>query len=153
MLGRPWVAGIAAVFSSPERKAREGAELFGLPMTIVAGLAENDRTATGYLPKAAFEALADAFFGQPEASILGWERALDAQARILAAVDRVLSLGPSAGDLAIVAHGGVGGLLLAALTGVPISRDCDQPGAGGGNRFSFARADRRLLSGWRPIEA
>ena len=32
---------------------------------ILADLGENDRSATGYLPKAEFEALADAFFSAP----------------------------------------------------------------------------------------
>ena len=79
----------------------------------------------------------------------GWERAVDAQRRIVAAVDGALSMARNGGDVAIVAHGGVGALLLCHLKQVPISRAEDQPGHGGGNVFSFDSATRRLVPGWR----
>ena len=34
--------------------------------------------------------MADAFFAKPEESVRGWERAVDAQARVAAAVDDIL---------------------------------------------------------------
>ena len=152
----PWLTGVRSVFSSAERKAMDAAgllaEKLGLRPVIVAGLGENDRSATGYLPKAEFEAVADAFFARPEESVLGWERAVDAQRRIVDAVEHVISVAPAEGDIAIVSHGGVGALLLCHLKGVSISRREDQPGGGGGNVFSFGRFDRRLRSGWRRIE-
>ena len=153
---RPWLAGVRSIFSSAERKALDAAELLagalGLVPVVVAGLGENDRSATGYLPQAEFEAVADAFFARPEDSVRGWERAADAQRRIVDAVARAAASSAD-GDVAIVSHGGVGALLLCHLRGVPIGRDADQPGDGGGNVFSFEKASRRLLSGWRPIEA
>jgi hypothetical protein len=57
----------------------------------------------------------------------GWERAVDAQRRIVEAVDRAISMAPAEGDMAIISHGGVGALLLCHLKGVPISRAEDQP--------------------------
>ena len=54
---------------------------------------------------------------------------------------------------AIVSHGGVGALLLCHLKGVPISRSEDQTGGRGGNFFSFDARSRRMLSGWKRIEA
>ena len=69
-----------------------------------------------------------------------------------AAVERVITDAPGDGDVAVVAHGGVGALLLCHLKGVPISRTEDQPGASGGRVFSFDTATRELLPGWRPIE-
>lgn len=156
MLARPWVAGITSVFSSTERKATDMAAILaghlGLDFAMREALGENDRSATGYLPRAEFEATADLFFANPETSIRGWERAVDAQARILAAVQAVLAEA-APGDVAVVTHGGVGALLLAALRGVPISRALDQPGEGGGNRFCVHRATRTVLAGWSPIEA
>lgn len=156
MLAKPWVAGIGAVFSSAERKATEMAGMLathlGLPVGIDAGLGENDRAATGYLPKAAFEAMADAFFASPGDSVRGWESATAAQARMVAAVGRVLRTAPPVGDIAIIAHGGVGTLLMCHLRGVPITRAMDQPGGGGGNRFVFTDPERQVLSGWEPIE-
>lgn len=155
MLAEPWVAGIKAVFASTERKARQGARILaghlGLPVTELAALGENDRSATGYLPKAEFERVADAFFARPEKSARGWERAVDAQARIVGAVMDVIRRAPVGRDVAIVAHGGVGALLLCHLTGVPISRAADQPAGGGGNRFAFHAQRWVLVEGWRPI--
>lgn len=155
-LERPWMGGIGAVFSSAERKATDAAQLvadrFGLVPAVVAGLGENDRSATGYLPKAEFEAVADAFFAHPGDSVRGWERAVDAQHRIVAAMECVIADAPERGAIAVISHGGVGALLLCHLKGVPISRDADQPGAGGGCTYSFDAGTRMLLSGWRPID-
>jgi broad specificity phosphatase PhoE len=155
-LEQPWLAGVRSVFSSAERKARDAAGIvarqLGLSPVVIAGLSENDRSATGYLPKSEFEAVADAFFAHPEASVRGWERAADAQRRIIDAVARAIAVARADGDIAIISHGGVGALLLCHLKRVPISRNEDQPGEGGGNVYSFGAASRHLLCGWRPIE-
>ncbi|MBL6082549.1 histidine phosphatase family protein [Belnapia sp. T18] len=155
-LERPWMSQLGSVFSSSERKATDAAQLisdcFHLSLVIIEELGENDRSATGYLPKIEFEAVANTFFAQPEKSVRGWERAIDAQQRIIAAVDRVIAEAASDAEVAIVSHGGVGALLLCHLKDVPISRAEDQPGSGGGCVFSFDRKKRALLSGWRRIE-
>ncbi len=155
-VGRPWLAGVRSVFTSAERKARDAAavlaERLGISPVVLEGLGENDRSATGYLPKAEFEAVADEFFAHPEDSVRGWERAVDAQRRIVQAVEQAMSLAPATGDVAIVSHGGVGALLLCHLQGVPISRDADQPGGGGGHAYAFDRVSGRVISGWRRIE-
>ena len=96
--------------------------------------------------------MADAFFSRPDHSVAGWERAIDAQRRIVRAVDDALSMARTGCDVAIVAHGGVGALLLCHLKQVPISRAEDQPGQGGGNVFSFDAETRRLTQGWRRVE-
>src|SRR5206468_2942934 len=115
----------------------------------LAELGENDRSATGYLPKLEFEATADRFFATPEQSVRGWERAVDAQRRILGAVERVTSASAGCGgDIAIVSHGGVGALLLCALAGHSISRQHDQPGTAGGNYFGFDSRTRRIRHSW-----
>jgi broad specificity phosphatase PhoE len=159
VLDRPWIGGIRHIASSAERKARDAAGVvaahLGLEVRVIPGLGENDRSATGYLPPAEFERVADAFFAQPELSVRGWERAVDAQARMLAAVEQALEAPPGdilLGDILIVAHGAVGALLLCHLTGRPISRDADQPGQGGGNLFAFRRGNREPLCGWQRME-
>lgn len=155
MLDRPWAQGLVAVFSSAERKARETAAPLAarlcLPVLLRAAMGENDRSATGYLPRAEFEATADLFFAHPAESIRGWERAVDAQARIAAAVEAALA-DTAPGDLALVAHGGVGALLRCHLAGAAITRAEDQPPGGGGHRFGFDRATRRLLTPWQRME-
>jgi broad specificity phosphatase PhoE len=124
----------------------------GLNPVVADTLGENDRSATGYLPRDEFEAVADEFFARPDDSIRGWERAVDAQRRIVSAVEQAITLSDASGDIAIVSHGGVGTLLLCHLKGVPISRTEDQPVGSGGNFFSFDAASRRLLWGWTRIE-
>jgi broad specificity phosphatase PhoE len=159
MLCRPWIRSVRSVFSSNERKARDGAEILaeGLGLskyTVVMGLGENDRSATGFLVKAEFEAAVDAFFAQPHTSVRGWETAADAQARIVGAVEQVLSQAPDEHDVAMIGHGGTGTLLYCHLAGVPISRQYDQPATNGGNWFGCDRANRHLLhAGWQPIDA
>lgn len=154
-LEQPWAGSLRAVWCSTERKACDGADILagelGLPVTRLKELGENDRSATGYLPRAAFEAVADLFFAHPEQSVHGWERAVDAQSRIKAAVDRVLTEAAGGGDLAIVSHGGVGTLLLCHLSRCPISRMHDQPANNGGNYYAFDVESRTLHHGWRPI--
>src|SRR5580704_5680266 len=109
MVAASWVKEVLSIFASSERKAREGAQILadGLGLggyLVVDDLCENDRSATGYLPKQEFEAMVDAFFAQPQTSIRGWEPAANAQARIICAIERILSQAPGNGDLAIVGH-------------------------------------------------
>src|SRR5215217_2718243 len=126
--GSPAVTGLSAIWASHETKAIEAAGIlaasFGLAVCVHAGLHENDRTATGFLPPAEFEQVADAFFARPDESVRGWERASDAQRRVGDAVDSIL--GNFRGqNIAFVAHGGVGTLLQCLYLGVPISRSYD----------------------------
>ena len=123
-----------------------------LPITVIEELGENDRSPTGYLPQKEFEALVDEFFARPQERVHGWERAADAQRRIVSAIDQLLAPSPTEGDIAIIAHGGVGALLLCHQMGVPISGAQGQKDGGGGNVFSFDPTNRSLLSGWRRIE-
>jgi broad specificity phosphatase PhoE len=147
------VEDVRAIWSSAERKAVHAAEILaerlGLEAHILHELGENDRSATGFLDPDVFEATADRFFAEPDRNVDGWEPASAAQARIVAAVDRVLADSPP-GDVAIVAHGGVGTLLQCALRGAPISRALDQRGQG--HWFAFDRASRHVLHGWRRLE-
>lgn len=152
---QPWLARVERVFSSDEVKAIETAVLLAEPRDLAVeirrGMHENDRTATGFLPPPAFEAMADRFFAHPDTSQEGWERAVDAQARIVAAVETALAEETGDGDVLFVGHGAVGTLLYCALAGLPIARAHDQPG-GGGNRFAFDRASRTVLHAWKPFD-
>jgi broad specificity phosphatase PhoE len=149
----PMVDGVTAVFSSSETKAIEAAQIFGqvrhLPIAIRDGLEEIDRSATGFLPALEFERTAESFFAEPERSVRGWERALDAQGRIVRAIDRLLKH-PAGGDVAVVTHGGVGTLLLCNYLRVPITRKLDQLSQG--HYLTLEIASRTVLHGWRPLE-
>ena len=156
LVAKDWVQSIKSIYCSKERKAMDGAELLarnlGLSYSSFEALGENDRSSTGYLAKHAFEAMADKFFANPEESANGWERAVDAQSRIVQAVDSIITEDSSGGDIAIVSHGGVGALLLCHLSNKPINRSMDQPGRGGGNLFCFEKDSGRLIHGWKSIE-
>lgn len=156
-LALPWVAGLSSIYCSTEQKAIDGAAILaahcGLGFMQDAALGENDRSSTGYLPRAEFEAVADVFFAQPGASVRGWETAIDAQARITAAVASIAASDTTAGSIAIVSHGAVGTLLYCHLTGQPIARRWDQPANGGGNYFTVQwGVQPRALSWWQPVD-
>ncbi len=155
-LRQPWVREITALHCSTEQKALDTAlilaEHLGLPVARHEDLGENDRSATGFLPPPEFERTADAFFAHPEASVRGWERALDAQRRIVAAVQRLARLDNGPGAVGIVSHGAVGTLLHCHLAGRPISRQWDQPPNGGGNWYAFTLAPPSVDGPWRPID-
>jgi len=146
-----WVPTVARVVASAERKAQETAAVLaaarGLAADTDAELGENDRSATGYLPAAEFEATADAFFASPRASVRGWESAEDAQRRVVRAVLRWTA----AADVttAYVSHGAVGTLLYCALTDQPVDRRHDQPGQG--SWFAFDPVAWTAAHPWRRI--
>jgi broad specificity phosphatase PhoE len=150
-----FVRRVGAIYSSDEKKALDGAHILGqasgLTPKIQPDLGENDRSSTGYLPQDQFLSHVHAFFAEPEKSVGGWESAVDAQARIVRAVKSIQNL-EGAKDIVIVAHGGVGALLLTSLLGRPISMNQEQPGSAGGNWYSFDAEQWALKSGWLPFE-
>lgn len=148
----PVLKNITSVWSSTERKATDGALILGAALNLDPqareDLGEHDRSATGFVSHPRFEELVEAFFANPGESVEGWETAWAAQARIISAIREIAGTTPP-GDIAIVAHGGVGALLRAHLAGVEISRDFDQPGQG--HWFSFDRETWAADDGWHPL--
>jgi len=148
------LSGTTQVISSGEQKAIETAEIIaaklGVDVEVREAMHENDRSATGFLVPDEFEAMANQFFAQPHASIRGWERAVDAQRRIVQEVEHVLARN-TPGDVLLVGHGGVGTLLYCHYSGLAIARAHDQL-AGGGCFFAFRSHDRRVLHAWRRLE-
>jgi broad specificity phosphatase PhoE len=150
-----WVQNLSAIHASDETKAIHTAEalavITGCPVTTHHDMGENDRSATGFLPPPEFEMVADAFFASPSVSVRGWERAIDAQMRIVTAIERVLDAHDANRPIAFSGHGGVGTLLYCHLAGEPIRRLRDQP-AGGGNVHAFDLATRQPVFHWTPLE-
>jgi broad specificity phosphatase PhoE len=158
-----WLHAFAKIVTSAEAKALETgrilSEAAGIPMESREGMHENDRSATGFLPPDEFETVADAFFAEPIRSVRGWERAADAQARIVAEI--AAELDHAEGPVLFVGHGAVGTLLLCHLAGMPIRRRDPRPApdfpvgdqpAGGGNAYRFTWNPRQALTGWTRIE-
>ncbi|MCV9910398.1 phosphoglycerate mutase family protein [Brucella sp. HL-2] len=144
---------VKSVWASDETKAIEAAGILagahGLPINVLHDLHENDRSATGFLPPAEFEQVANQFFERPNESVRGWERAADAQNRVRSAFEAIVAATEVTEDIAIVGHGGVGTLLLCHLIGIPINRDYDQPFQG--HFWTYALETKILLHQWRPI--
>jgi broad specificity phosphatase PhoE len=153
MLEQPWLIEVGRIISSDETKAIETAEIVAshlrLPVEIREGIGENDRSSVGFVPPAEFEVLANAFFAEPEQSIRGWERAIDAQRRIADGLADLLV--PAERDVLVVGHGGVGTLWFCFLNELAIDRRHDQPGQG--HYFSVDQQTRRAEHGWRRIDA
>jgi len=155
-LRRPWVKDLTSIYCSTEQKAIDGARILEEHLSICATqveeLGENDRSATGFLEPEEFERVADGFFAEPHASTRGWERAIDAQSRIVRAVTSILGTDRTSGAIALVSHGAVGTLLYCHLSAQPIERRWDQPPNGGGNYFRFTTAPWAVHSWWVPID-
>jgi broad specificity phosphatase PhoE len=148
------LSGTTQIISSGERKAIETAEIIAGKLNVAievrGAMHENDRSATGFLPPNEFEAVANEFFAKPFVAVKGWERAIDAQLRIVREVERVLARN-RAGDVLFVGHGAVGTLLFCHYAGFAIDRTYDQPG-GGGNCFALIKDGRRVLHPWLRME-
>ncbi len=148
----PWMSSVECVITSDETKARETASILsghlGFPVEVRPGSGENDRSATGFVPPDRFDALADRFFAQPDQRVEGWERAVDAQARIVAELSDLLS--PGRPVTLVVGHGGVGTLWYCHLAGLAIDRRHDQPGQG--HYFAVDVRSGRPTHRWRPID-
>lgn len=154
MLEQPWLKNITAVFSSNENKSIIAAERIGkhlqLDVQKIEGLGEMDRSATGMLEPAEFETVVNEAFANPEQSIRGWERLVDAQTRIVKAVDQAMAVSAGSGDIVIVSHGGVGTLLICKLKNIPITRTEDQQGQG--HYFKFNVTTKELVHTWQKID-
>lgn len=148
--------GTERIVSSGETKALETAEplarALGCPMDVRERMHENDRSATGFLPGAEFEAAADQFFAQPDTSYRGWETARAAQRRIVAEVQTVLDQHKGA-NILFVGHGAVGTLFYCHLAQKPISRAYDQSAGAGGCYLEYDAAQPQDITHWRPLEA
>jgi len=152
MLEQPWLAQIASVGTRPEPNAVQTARILGhhldTELEVIDDSHEIDRSATGFVTHDRHEALADRLFADPTVSADGWERAIDAQRRIVERCTPLLQT--AAPSQVVVGHGGVGTLLLCHLLGIEIDRLHDQPGQG--YYWAYAREHQQVLHRWRPID-
>lgn len=106
--------------SSEEPKAKETADILGdqlrLPVRILPGLREHDRSKVPFLSHAAFQRAIREFFQQPDELVFGGETANQAHARFYGAVHSVLKEHIDK-TVVIVTHGTVISLFVSRLTG------------------------------------
>lgn len=108
------------IATSVEPKAGETATIvaarLGKPVVTVEGLHEHDRSNVAFLGDAAFRAAVVRCLSQPDDLVFGRETATEARQRFAAAVEGVVESYPD-GNVAIVAHGTVIALFVAAHAG------------------------------------
>jgi broad specificity phosphatase PhoE len=154
LAGLSWVPTLRSVHSSTEPKATATAQriagVCGVKVQTHANLVEIDRSATGVLPPARYSEVTEEFFARPDQSASGWERAVDAQRRMVDAAGSILIANSPDGDIAIVTHGGVATLLLCYHRPCPIRRSEDQPGQG--HYLVFDRATMKPITAWLRFE-
>jgi broad specificity phosphatase PhoE len=111
----------AAIVASREPKAMETgytvASILETPFATAEGLHEHDRSNVGWSPTEDFEAAIERLFARPSELVFGSETADQARERFAVAVDAAIAAHPT-GNLALVAHGTVIALYVAARTGV-----------------------------------
>lgn len=107
----------ARIFSSPELKTHETAQILagpnGMTVTLVEDLREAERPTGGWFGD--YPAAVAAWFARPREPTHGWEPPVQAQARIRACIDELRSW--EHGPVAVCGHGLTLALYLAALTG------------------------------------
>ena len=155
---QPWTQEIGSIYSSREQKAIDGAgilaDALGLSFTKMEALGEIDRASTGYLPFDEFMGVYAEFLANPTSSVRGWEVLVDAQQRIIEAIDTVVDDAKGVdGHIAVVAHGVVGLLYLCHIKGCPVSQEQEHPNAAGGGNYFCVNVDNGvLLRDWQPID-
>lgn len=124
---------LKVIITSKEPKAWETGRLtanhLGVPVNNADDLHEHDRTGAPFTNQAQFVADVEAFFARPGDQVFGNETANEALARFTRAVEDVVD-GYPAGNLAIVTHGTVLSLFVAARSGrepFPFWQQLDQP--------------------------
>jgi broad specificity phosphatase PhoE len=105
---------------SVESKARETASILakglGLPVHIVEGLHEHDRSSSPYYSAEKFQALVRKFFEEPDSLVFGSETATESLARFRAAIEAARKFCDRE-NLIVVSHGTVIALYVSWLTG------------------------------------
>lgn len=115
LASEPGVAPIAAVYTSPLRRAAETAgplaAALGLAPVAEAALAEYDADASDYIPVEELRAAGDPRWRELPPDIAAF------QSRVMAGVERVAAAHPSQ-RVVLVCHGGVVNVVVAAVVGV-----------------------------------
>lgn len=109
-----------AIVSSVEPKARQTAEIIaeecGVSVQAMDDLREHERSHVPFLQRDKFETLVQEFFEKPDVLVFGNETATRALDRFQKAVDAAIQT-TNADLLAVVSHGTVISLFVAAVTG------------------------------------
>ena len=123
---------IDAIYSSPEKKAAQVAELaaskYGLVPKTETCLSEIDRKSTGFMEYDIYMETVAEFYKKPSIEVNGWESAKKATERIVDCITRIMDSNTK--DVAIIGHGATGTLLACYLLNKPPTLSEDPQGTG-----------------------
>jgi len=151
ILKKIWIKSVETIYSSDEPRATKAAQLIadqlGYRLHVLEELGDVNRSSTGTVPHQEYTGLMDNFYNAPEKSVRGWEKALDAQKRILLGIDKILALSPSSRFIALVSHTNMANLLLCKIKGIPIERIQNPP-----MTFSFEVEPGGKPQNWKSLD-
>lgn len=147
---QPFWKEVDAIFASTEQKANKAAEFwskkFNIPLEIVDGIQEIDRSSTGFLPEDEFVKIVNEFYTNPDEKVRGWESANECLDRMVKAIDKIIA-GNNGKNIALVSHGAVGNLYTCHIQGIKPSRLKGQTKIG--SWFVLDLSARKIISVWR----
>lgn len=126
-----WWKYVQFIVSSNESRALQTLDIikerYNIPSQVFYPLEEQRRSNTNYYLSLTDLAITmRMFFSRPKESIRGWESAVDAQQRIVTAIETIQELYPQYQTIAIISHGIVGSLLRSYLMHHPIEESLCQ---------------------------
>ncbi|MFC1961108.1 histidine phosphatase family protein [Chloroflexota bacterium] len=127
LLEAPFWEHVHTIYPSREFKAitaaKEAALRYEIPVIPRPALGEVDRTAYTAPDQEAYQAAVAAFFAQPEQNPFGWETAAAARQRFQRELDQIFSWHDADQSVAIITHGLVLTVAIAALRNQPSTLD------------------------------
>ncbi|KKQ91370.1 MAG: Phosphoglycerate mutase [Candidatus Woesebacteria bacterium GW2011_GWB1_39_10] len=109
---------ISIIYSSPEKKAIQTAELisreYGIKIFTRDNLSEVDRSSTGFMEYGKYLDVVRNFYKHPKESIQGWESAAVASKRIFKDIAQIMSKHKNK-SIVVIGHGATGTLLACSL--------------------------------------
>ncbi len=145
----PFWKEVDVIFASTEQKANKAAEYwsrkFNIPLTIVDGIEEIDRSSTGFLSED-FWKVVDEFYAEPSERVRGWESANECLKRMISTIDNITKNNQGK-NIAIVSHGAVENLYACHIKGITPSHITGQTKIG--SWFVLDLNTRKIISDWR----
>lgn len=124
ILKKLWIKEIERLYSSPQvravKAAQQMADSLGYNLRIREDLGPIIRPDKKFLPAEEFAAAKGQFYEFPGNSIVGWEKAIDAQKRIIVAVDTILQESQNINHIGVVSHEDMAILLLCHIKQISI---------------------------------
>ncbi|MEK6909805.1 MAG: histidine phosphatase family protein [Candidatus Aenigmatarchaeota archaeon] len=146
----PFWKEVDVIFASTEQKANKTAEYwskkFNIPLTIVNGIEEIDRSSTGFIAENEFWKTADDFYATPDKKVRGWESANECLDRMVKAMEKIVAENGGK-NIAVVSHGAVGNLYACRIKGTRPSHLTGQTKIG--SWFVLDLNTRKIISDWR----